>query len=304
MKKLILLFLLMLSTGIFVGCVNKEDDNRERQDIEHVKGTAKVPVDVKKAAVYDLGILDIIDSLEIEDVELALPTASYPEYLKKFEGRMVVGTVKEPDLEALFNFEPDVIFISTRMESFYSELNKIAPTIYLDIDSSKYISDLTRNVSVIAKVFNKTDIVNEKIQEVNQLIDSVKEITSTKTDKALIVLTNAGTFNVYGAGSRFGLIHDVLGIKQADTKIEISTHGQSVSGEYFNSVNPDIIFVIDRTSVVEGNNGSDVLNTYIKDTNAFKSNKVILLDQQVWYLVSGGLQSTKLMINEIFNAVK
>ena len=56
--------------------------------------------------------------------------------------------------------------------------------------------------------------------------------------KGLIVLTSGGEVTAYGAGSRFGLIHDVLGVPTAaDVKAEDS-HGESVSFEYIKQVNP------------------------------------------------------------------
>src|SRR5699024_6701560 len=105
------------------------------------------------------------------------------------------------------------------------------------------------------------------------------------------VLVNEGQLSAYGAGSRFGIIHDTFGFAQADDQIEASTHGQSVSYEYVLEKNPDVLFVIDRTQAIGGddtnNNVAD--NELVKETNAGKNGKVITLQPDVWYLSGGGL---------------
>ena len=122
--------------------------------------------------------------------------------------------------------------------------------------------------------------------------------------KALTLLTNDGNISVYGKGSRFGLIHDVLKIKTADDTIETSTHGQSASFEYIAQVNPDIIFVVDRTVVVGGTvKASDTLNNdLVKSTNAAKENMIVYLDPDAWYLASGGLNTMAVMLSDIQKA--
>ena len=66
----------------------------------------------------------------------------------------------------------------------------------------------------------------------------------------MVVLTSDKQISAYGSGSRFGLIHDVLGVEPVDKNIEVSLHGQSVSSEYISEKNPDYLFVIDRSAAI------------------------------------------------------
>ena len=70
------------------------------------------------------------------------------------------------------------------------------------------------------------------------------------------MLVNEGQLSAYGKGSRFGLIHDTFGFKAADDKIEASTHGQSVLRICFRK-NPGILFVVDRTKAIGGDDSKD-----------------------------------------------
>ena len=51
----------------------------------------------------------------------------------------VLDTLKEPDMEKIFELTPDLIIISGRQADYYEELNKIAPTISFRCDNENYI---------------------------------------------------------------------------------------------------------------------------------------------------------------------
>jgi iron complex transport system substrate-binding protein len=112
--------------------------------------------------------------------------------------------------------------------------------------------------------------------------------------------------SAYGAGSRFGIIHDLLGVKAADDTIEVSTHGQEVSYEYISQVNPDILFVVDRTVIAGGTNlaATTLDNELVNETSAATNNKIISLDPDLWYLSGGGLTSVSEMIDEVVAAIQ
>lgn len=271
--------------------------------ITHSKGIAVVKENPKKAVVFDMGALDIIQSLGIE-AEFAVPVSSVPEYLSAYADAANAGSIKEPDLEAIFSFEPEVIFISGRQSDYYEELSEIAPTVYLDLNAEKYMDDLTNNVMNIAAIFGKTAEAETKLAEINKKVSEVQGIVSGKDENALILLVNDGNISAYGSGSRFGIVHDLLGVKQADENIEASTHGQSASYEYIAELNPDIIYVVDRTAIVGGSASvTETLNNeLVNGTKAAVNNKIISLDPEAWYLAGGGLASFNIMLEDVARA--
>lgn len=320
MKKIFKIALMSVTAmALLVGCGSKDansnsgasgdanvstqptaDVNSDTITVKHSKGETIVPIGAKKAVVFDMSILDTIDTLNIE-VELAVPTGSVPAYLSKYETAVNAGGIKEPDMEAIYTFKPDVIFISGRQSDYYEELNKIAPTVYVDLESATYLEDVKRNVSYVAQIFGKVTEAEAKLVELEEKIASVSELASNKEEKALIILTNNGSLSAYGKGSRFGLIHDTLNVKTADDTIEASTHGQEASYEYIAEVNPDILYVVDRTSVAGGTVDSQetLNNDLVNSTNAAKNEKIVFLDPECWYLSGGGLTSVNVMVDEI-----
>ncbi len=326
MKKLFLLVVVLLSVFL-VACsssssettteVTTEEDITDTDELEdvdalvdeitivHSKGETTVKTNPQKVAIFDFSVLDTLDTLGV-DVEVGLPVANIPSYLSQYEEIATdLGGIKEPDIEAIFNFEPDIIFISGRQSDYYDELSEIAPTVYVDLDSATYMEDFTYNVTYLAQIFNKEEEAESMLSDIENRIEEIKAIANESDEKALIVLTNDGAVSAYGSGSRFGIIHDVLEVKQADENIEVSTHGQEVSFEYISEVNPDILFVIDRNDIVSSDveYTNPLENELVLGTNAGQNGKIIMLDSEIWYLAGGGLSSVAEMIEEVAAAL-
>lgn len=276
--------------------------------VTHQLGEAEVPLNPSKVVVFDYGTLDTLDVLGLEDSVVALPKSSLPSYLEKYadDKYMNAGGIKEPDFEAIDGVDPDLIIISGRQSDAYEELNAIAPTIYMGVDTADYMNSFTSNVETLAKIFGKEEEAAAKLAEINTVIDSVKADVANVDKKGLIILANEGKISAYGPGSRFGIIHDVLGVPALDESLEVSTHGNEITFEYISEKNPGYLFVIDRTAAVggEGNAAETVENVLVKNTDAYKDGHITYLDPEYWYLSGGGLISVEKMVNDIDAAVK
>ena len=274
----------------------------EEMTITHELGEVTLEKNPQNVVVFDYGLLDIMDNLDIE--VSGLPMGSIPSFLDKYNDEDVytnLGTLKEPDFEKIFEMEPDVIFISGRTVDAYEELSKIAPTIYLTVDNEDYMNSVEANAKLIGELFEKEEIVEEKIASLKEKVETIRGKVEEKGENALIILANDGSLSSYGAVSRFGILHNTLGFKEADENIEGSTHGQSVTYEYILEKNPDNLFVIDRAAVVGGETdaSSTMENEIINETDAYKNNKIHYLNAETWYITSGGFTGTDRMLDEV-----
>ncbi|SMP01840.1 substrate-binding protein [Laceyella tengchongensis] len=201
-----------------------------------------------------------------------------------------MGGLKEPDFEKINAIAPDLIVISARQAESYKEFSEIAPTIYLGVDSTRYMDSFKENMITLGKIFGKEAIVKQELAKIDSAIKNLNKKATASDKQALIVLANEGKVSAYGPGSRFGLIHDVFGVKPVDSNIKASTHGQSISFEYIVDKNPDYLFVIDRSAVVGGQSGAKQVIEYelVKKTTAFKEGHIVYLDPNYWYLSGGG----------------
>lgn len=313
MKKLVLsAALLFFSIGL-AGCgstnnAQESSSSSQAEDttitVKDSNGDVEVTKNPEKVVVFDNGSLDTLDALGVGDKVIGAATASLPNYLEKYKDVESAGGIKEPDLEKINQMQPDLILISGRQREYQEDLSKIAPTLFLSVDAEKPWESIQQNVSTLGKIFGKETEAEEKLSKLSENIDATKAKASELDKKALVVLVNEGQLSAYGSGSRFGLIHDLFGFQQADDQIEASTHGQSVSYEYVREKNPDILFVIDRTKAIGGDDSKDDLsqNELIQETNAGKDGKIINLEPDVWYLSGGGLESLQKMIDEVNTA--
>jgi iron complex transport system substrate-binding protein len=279
----------------------------EELTIKHQLGETKVKKNPKNVVVFDFGILDSLDKLGIE--VLGVPQANIPPYLEKYKDTAKyknVGSLVEPDFEKISTLKPELIIISARQSKAYEELSKIGPTVYLGLDTAKYMESFTNNMKTLGTLFDKASVIDEELKKVEAAIQVVKG--QTKADqKALIVLVTGGKASAYGAGSRFGVIHDVLGVPPVDNTIEVSTHGMSISFEFIAEKNPDYLFVVDRDAATAAGNASAkqvIENELVKGTKAFKNDNIIYLDPNYWYLSGGGLISTSKMVEEVAKGMK
>jgi iron complex transport system substrate-binding protein len=274
----------------------------EEMTIIHELGEVTLEKNPLNVVVFDYGLLDIMDNLDVEVV--GLPMGNIPSFLGKYNDESKytnVGTLKEPDFEKVYEMEPDVIFISGRTAAAYEELSKIAPTIYLTVDNEDYMSSVAANAMLIGELFEKVDIVEENITSLTDKVEGIRSKVEEKGENALIILANDGSLSSYGSVSRFGILHNTLGFKEADDNIEASTHGQSVTYEYILEKNPNNLFVIDRAAVVGGETdaSSTMENDMIRETEAFKNDKIHYLSAEAWYITSGGFTGTGRMLDEV-----
>ncbi|MGM0852381.1 MAG: siderophore ABC transporter substrate-binding protein [Bacillota bacterium] len=311
MKKWSFITILLTVLLVLAACGSKEESTTEMKNsggneeskeitVKHELGETKVKQNPEKVVVFDFGVLDTLDELEVEVA--GVPQATIPPYLEKYSSSDYtnVGSLKEADFEAISSMKPDVIFISARQSEMYEEFTKIAPTVYVQTDYTNYMESFTNNMETIAEIFDKEDEMKKELEAVQAQVDGIKEKTGSLDSKALILMGNEGEVSAYGPGSRFGILHDVFGFKPSDENIEESTHGQNVTFEYVLEQNPDVLFVIDRDAAFDANASvkDSIENELVQKTNAYKNEKIVYLNGGPWYLSGGGLQSMKQMVED------
>lgn len=310
MKKWMSLAVLGIMIVGLVGCGKQETKTSETKDaadkevvtVQDGHGqefeTMKKP---QKIVVFDMGSLDTIHALEESEKVVGVPQKNLPSYLSEFENVSSVGGLKEPDLEKINQLKPDLIIISGRQEDYQETLSAIAPTLYVALESGQAWEDTLKNIEQLGQILDKESEAKSHIDSLKARRDQLREKIENKEEKALITLVNEGQLSAYGSGSRFGIIHDAFGYKQADDTIEASTHGQSVSFEYVLEKNPDVLFIIDRTQAIGGDTHNNNIETQplIAETKAAQNERLVRLNPEVWYLSGGGIESLNLMMDDL-----
>ncbi|MBE6052892.1 MAG: ABC transporter [Clostridium sartagoforme] len=314
MKKrfLALLSMVMLLLVGVVGCGTGNTEGKEvsKEENETVvvtdqKGEVEVPVNPKNVVVLDLGSLDIMTKLGVEPV--ALPKSSLPSYLEKYKDDKYVdlGSLKEFDLEKINEVEPDLIIIEGRQESFYEDLKKIAPVLYLGTANSDIFTSVENNAKALGKVFNNEEGATKELESINKRLEAVNAKVKESNATALMTMFNEGSLSVYGEGSRYDMVYSKFGFNVADSQIEASTHGQNISFEYLKEKNPDYLFVLDRGAITgtQASVKETIENELIKTTKAYEDGHIVYVNPQAWYVGGSGIMAIDTIISDMEKAL-
>ncbi|MCF7645302.1 siderophore ABC transporter substrate-binding protein [Bacillus subtilis] len=274
--------------------------------VKHAQGETKLPDVPQKVITFDLSSLDTLDTLGVKVT--GVPAIKMQDYLSKYaaDDYIKVGTLFEPDYEAVNAAQPDLIIVGGRSAAKYAELAKIAPTIDLTADAANFVKSSEDNIRTLANIFGKDKEAEDALTKLNAKKDELKTLTA-KSGTGLLILTTGGKMSAYGPGSRFGVLYGEFGVKPAADDIKPGGHGQPISFEYILEKNPDWLYVIDRDAAIgrEGVAAEKFLdNAVIAQTNAWKNKQVIYLDGSAWYLNASGLTSMEKIVDQLIAGLK
>ena len=285
--------------------------NREVTEIE-------VPYDPERIAILDMPALDIIDALELGDrvVGSAKVTIDYlSEYNPEDSGGAIanLGTVKTADLEQVAISEPDIIFIGGRLSESYEALREIAPVVYLAVDYEKGMVESTEeNAKTIASIFGKEAEVDAMMEGFQARIDALRPLVKNKN--ILLSMYNNNAMSILDSESQLNILVKELegnNLGESIGETEKATHGEDASWETIVSLNPEYLFVLDRSTATgaaeDGVLGARevIENELIKELNVYKNDKIIYLinHANVWYTSTGGIQALDVMLADLEEAL-
>ncbi|HJD46004.1 MAG TPA: ABC transporter substrate-binding protein [Candidatus Mediterraneibacter norfolkensis] len=267
----------------------------------------EVPYDPERIAIFDMACLDILDNLGVGDRVVGSATTSL-DYLQDYvtnDEIINLGTIKEADMEAVMECEPDIIFIGGRLSSSYDALSEIAPVVYIATDTEAGLVESVRsNANTIASIFGLEEKVDALMADFDSRIEALAEFAEGKT--AIVGMCTSGSFNVLGNDGRCSIIGNEIGFENigVDADIDTATHGNEASFEFIVEKNPDYIFVMDRDAAI-GTDGArlaqDIMeNELVMGTDAYQNGNVIYLAHPaVWYTAEGGVTALDVMLQDL-----
>ena len=257
--------------------------------VDTARGDIDLPMNPSPLVVYDMTLLQDLAALDVavdgapSDLPLDnLHSETQPEPKE-------VGTLFEPDLEALNAMQPQAILVGSRMAEKYDELANIAPTLDMTIDTANIYESSKQRLHDLGALFGKSAEAAKLQNDIDSLITEAKAVTKD-SGTGLVVMVNGNKMSVYGDKSRYGFIHTVLDIPMADDQVSDARHGQPISFEYIQKVNPDWLFVLDRSAAIgEDSIGAKAVldNPLVAQTNAWSKDQVVYLSPDS-YLAFGG----------------
>lgn len=319
---------LVLVTGVaLAGCASSEagaetaetadtvsftwdrDVAAEGEDAQYEETTVEVPVDPETIVVFDMAALDTVGALGGEIA--GAPLENVPDYLQDYlaDDAFNAGTLFEADLLEIEAQQPDLIIIGGRSAALYEDLAEIAPTVDLSVSGS-FLETLERNTTFLGEVLGAQDEAAAALADLEAGIEEAQAVTA-EAGTGLGIMVSGGSLsamapageNANGRNARGGLIYDVFGVTPVVEDVEAATHGEPVSFEFLVEYDPDYLWVIDRDAAI-GTEGAEAAaavldNDIVAQTTASSEGQIVYLDATAWYVVFGGIDTTRIMIDDV-----
>ena len=281
------------------------DIQGEKVTVKTARGDTVVPKNPQNVAVYDLGALDTLTALGVP-VGATIDKSMLPYLQGAFDKAQHVGTLFEPNYEALGAFKPQLIIIGSRTSKAAQQLNEIAPTIDMTADTKNLRTSAEERIDAYAQIFGKQAEADKLKADINQAFDAAHTAAQGK-GKGLVIIVSGGKLSAQSPTSRLGgWLHQDIGLPPVDANMKEGSHGMPISFEYIKEKNPDWLFVLDRSAAIgeEGKAAKDVLdNPLVAESTAWKKGQVVYLDSSA-YLAAGGAKQLQTVVNQAAEAFK
>jgi iron complex transport system substrate-binding protein len=272
-------------------------------EIETAAGPVEIAERPERIAVFDIAAIDTLDGLGVKIA--GVPDNLYIDALRHVgDDAETVGTLFEPDLEALSALAPDLVIVGGRSSSQLASVSRVAPTVDMTLFGDDLIAEARARVTTYGELFGKQDEAAGLLTNLDSALASAREAVAGK-GKALILMTSGTKVTAYGMASRFGWLHRELDLPPAVEAIEVANHGEAISFEFIREVNPDWLIVLDRAAAIgsgEQNAKATLDNELVAATNAWQKQQVVYLPAADFYIAAGGVASTIRVLDAITRA--
>jgi iron complex transport system substrate-binding protein len=210
--------------------------------VEHAMGSTEIPERPERVVVLDTGELDTTLALGVVPVGAVTTDASddFLSYLADDAADVQpVGTVAEPDLEAIAALQPDLILSNkTRHEAIYEQLGQIAPTVFAERVGAVWKD----NFRLAAEALGLEEEAESRLEEYEAraaaLGESLGDPAGTTVSAVRFV---DGVIRVYTPESFLGTVLADTGLEQLTLPTDRTPTFAELGAEQLTSADADIV---------------------------------------------------------------
>lgn len=284
-------------------------------ELEHSDGTLSLDTTPQKVVSFDIGVLDTLAALNVPVA--GVPRSTYSGPLAPYQNSTVVGTLFEPDYEVLRELEPDLIIAGRRSLDKTDELNKLAPTVNFHSEPVKFLQTFRETNLALGRAFGKQEQAAAALASLDAGLKTLHGANQGKTGALLFVVK--GNIIPHAPGDRFGYAYEIAGLQSVlpakDPHAPVPPRPQPNSAEAkaaaeqraqiladIAAAEPDWLLVLDRGAINNGERtAAETLAKHpqLAATRAFKEDRVVYLDPNGWYIVGGGLNNMRAIVQSL-----
>lgn len=217
--------------------------------IEHAMGATVIDEQPLRVVALDNSYVDAAILLETEVVGFTTYRSiddTLPDYLGESGERYAgdaesVGILTEPDLEAIYALEPDLIVSAkVRHEKIYEQLSQIAPTIMSETTGPTWQA----NIELLAHALGKEDVAEQKLQIYFDAAETVGAEINEKADDPTISVVRFldGPTRLYTNASFSGIVLQDMGLARPVAQ-DVDEFTIEINEEQIGLADADRIFV-------------------------------------------------------------
>jgi iron complex transport system substrate-binding protein len=262
--------------------------------IKHAMGETQVPATPQRVVVLDQDKLDTMFTLGLTPVGGTVGTDSptMPKYLGgKYAELKNVGTLQEPDLDAIRVLKPDLILGSKfRQEKFYDELSTIAPTVFTGLVGVTW----TENFLLDADALGRKPAAQALLDKYTARAAGLKRTSQ----KVSVVRFRPDEIRVYGPDSFCGIVLKDAGVPRPDRQLLAGKKDKrfdKVSPERVQEVDGDVIFVSAYGEKAAQRQTEVTAGPLWNKLGAVAAGHVYVVDDEIWMTGIGITAANKIL---------
>lgn len=278
----------------------KAQEQPKERVVKHFRGEAKVPANPQRIVVLDTGELDSMVALGIKPVGAVtvFQDGEFQGYLKeKLEGVKKVGTIAQPNLEAIAALKPDLIISSElRHKAIYDQLTQIAPTVFTESVGVSW----KENFKLHAEAVNKAAEAEQIMAAYEKRMADFKAKMGSNPPTVSIIRGTTSEVRIYMNASFIGTVMKDAGLPRPAVQNK-DVFMEKATEERIPDLDADVMFV----TQFRGADGKDTLVTKLQQhalwsqLNVVKNNKVYEVPDDYWMLGIGITAANK-VVDDLF----
>lgn len=270
--------------------------------VTHAQGEVVLDAVPQNVMVTDWAAFDNLTALGVPVA--GVPVTALPPHLagKVTADMQQIGSLHEPDIEAIAAAAPDLVILGPRSRTAYATLSRLAPTIDMSRDNADVVGGVKANLATLGRIFDREARAAELSAALDAKVARAQAAAQGK-GSVLVIVTNGGKIGIYGPQSRVSWIYNTLHVASVFDTVDDRDHGgDAISFEYLLKTNPDWLFVVDRDAGVgNGQGAAQALldNDLIHQTNFWKNDRIIYLDPAAAYVTMNGYDAMNVLLDQV-----
>jgi iron complex transport system substrate-binding protein len=285
--------LLLAGCGSEGGGTAAAEPTAATRTVEHALGTTEIEGTPERVVVLDTGELDAVLALGVTpvgavrtDVSDALP--AYIEDAGADPAEIAnVGTIAEPDLEAIAALDPDLILSNAvRHTDVYEQLSAIAPTVFAEAIGETWED----NLRLAGEALDRSDEAEELLAGYEERAAEVGALYGdpAATEVSMVRFLDGSAVRLYGEGSFIGAVLADVGFARPELQRTPETFVE-VGLEEIGLADGDLLF-----SAAYGEDGQAAAAQVTggglwQGLSAVQQDRAVEVDDDRWFLAIGPL---------------